>query len=68
MIFNTKILAGALALVLVAGMTSPIGDTVFEDLDNNGFQDAGEPGIPGVTVDLDCNGNMASQVTDGNGN
>ncbi|HEV7425531.1 MAG TPA: C25 family cysteine peptidase [Thermoanaerobaculia bacterium] len=27
-----------------------IGDTVFNDLNGNGFQDAGEPGIAGVTV------------------
>ena len=50
-----------------------IGDTVFEDTDNNGIQDAGEPGIPGVTVNLSCtllDGTVLtdSQVTDANGN
>lgn len=29
-----------------------IGDFVWNDLNNNGIQDAGEPGIPGVTVTL----------------
>ena len=29
-----------------------LGDTVFEDLDRDGIQDAGEPGVPGVTVIL----------------
>jgi len=34
-----------------------VGDTVFEDVDQNGFQDAGEPGIAGVVVELvDANG------------
>ena len=35
-----------------------IGDKVWNDLNNNGIQDAGEPGIPGVTVNLyrDANG------------
>ncbi|MCB0704182.1 MAG: T9SS type A sorting domain-containing protein [Saprospiraceae bacterium] len=33
-----------------------IGNYVWEDLDNDGIQDAGEPGVPGVTVYLyDCN-------------
>ena len=29
-----------------------VGDTVFEDLNGNGEQDPGEPGIPGVLVEL----------------
>jgi fimbrial isopeptide formation D2 family protein/uncharacterized repeat protein (TIGR01451 family) len=32
--------------------TSSIGDTVWYDADGDGTQDAGEPGIPGVTVTL----------------
>ena len=50
---------------------------MFCDLDNDGFQDVGEPGIPGVRVDLRCAGPddllgtaddvLDSQVTDGNG-
>lgn len=50
-----------------------IGDFVWEDLDGNGIQDAGEPGIAGVTVDI--NGTTAAgtpysdtQNTDGAGN
>jgi cysteine-rich repeat protein len=47
-----------------------IGDTVFDDLDNDGVQDGGEPGIAGVTVNLACTGPVIndSQVTDANGN
>ncbi|MEI7770365.1 MAG: SdrD B-like domain-containing protein, partial [Chloroflexales bacterium] len=29
-----------------------LGDTVWDDLNRNGIQDAGEPGVPGVTVTL----------------
>jgi hypothetical protein len=29
-----------------------VGDTVFQDLDGNGLQSAGEPGIPGVSLEL----------------
>ncbi len=58
-----------------AGLSVPpvplaaIGDFVWEDLNYNGIQDAGESGIPGVTVNLyDCQGNpIASTTTDGNG-
>ena len=32
--------------------TGTIGDFVWNDLDQNGIQDAGEPGLPGVTVTL----------------
>ncbi len=34
-----------------------IGDKVWWDIDNDGIQDAGEPGIPGVTVELYKSGN-----------
>ncbi len=46
-----------------------IGDTVYFDPNANGTQDAGEPGIPGVTVALlDQNGNpIATTTTDENG-
>ncbi len=39
--------------------TRAIGDTVFNDLNGNGVQDSGEPGIQGVVVSLyrDVNGN-----------
>ena len=36
--------------------TGEIGDTVFCDLNENGAQDDGEPGIEGVTVNLTCSG------------
>jgi hypothetical protein len=29
-----------------------IGDRVWHDLNNNGIQDAGEPGLPGLSVEL----------------
>ncbi len=56
-----------------------IGDTVWRDDNGNSVQDAGEPGIPNVTVDLNTPGpdgvcgtgddvSSASDVTDGNGN
>jgi hypothetical protein len=50
--------------------TSTLGDLVWQDIDGDGVQDPGEPGIPGVTVTLyDSNGNVvATQVTDENGN
>jgi len=49
--------------------TGAIGDFVWQDTNQNGIQDAGEPGIPGVTVNLfDKSGNkIASTVTDQNG-
>jgi len=59
-----------------------IGDTVWEDLDADGVQDVGEPGIAGVIVELfnagpgaglgapatDMNGNSMTTTTDANGN
>ena len=52
-----------------------IGDTIFYDLDGDGTQGLGEPGIPGVTVtidvDLDGDGNpdfTTTATTDQNGN
>lgn len=47
-----------------------IGDAIWLDADGDGLQDAGEPGIPGVTVALlDAAGNVIATVTtDANGN
>jgi len=55
-----------------------IGDTVYCDIDRDGVQDAGEPGIGDVIVNLTCAGIDGilgtadditdSQMTDGNGN
>ena len=56
--------------------TGVIGDTVFVDTDRDGLQDPGEPGQPGVTVNLwvdeDGDGTpdtiLATTTTDANGN
>lgn len=47
-----------------------VGDRVWNDLDGDGIQDPGEPGIAGVTVILYDNTStpVASMVTDENGN
>lgn len=47
-----------------------LGDFVWLDLNQNGIQDAGEPGFPGVVVNLfDCSNNaMGSTITDPDGN
>jgi uncharacterized repeat protein (TIGR01451 family) len=46
-----------------------IGDFVWKDLDGDGIQDAGEPGVPGVVVLLydGVGGLLASQATNHNG-
>ncbi|MGH1506237.1 MAG: SdrD B-like domain-containing protein, partial [Acidimicrobiales bacterium] len=46
-----------------------IGDRVWSDLDGDGIQDAGEPGLSGVTVELlDAVGTVvATDTTDGAG-
>ncbi|MBM6582028.1 carboxypeptidase regulatory-like domain-containing protein [Microvirga sp. BT689] len=46
-----------------------LSDRVWEDVDGNGIQDAGEAGLGGVTVNLlDVNGaNVATRVTDSTG-
>ncbi|HYG62228.1 MAG TPA: SdrD B-like domain-containing protein, partial [Thermoanaerobaculia bacterium] len=50
--------------------TGSIGDRVWNDLDGNGVQEAGEDGVNGVTVQLLNAGGtvIATQVTSGNGN
>jgi protocatechuate 3,4-dioxygenase beta subunit len=47
-----------------------LGDQVWYDLDKDGVQDADEPGVAGVTVELlDASGTViATTVTDANGN
>jgi hypothetical protein len=48
-----------------------IGDLVWEDSNSNGVQDAGEPGIAGVVVELfdaDTDTLLGIRVTDANGN
>lgn len=49
--------------------TGSIGDTVFIDSNQSGSLDAGEPGIPGVVVELyQDNALLATETTDANGN
>ncbi|MCB9139634.1 MAG: carboxypeptidase regulatory-like domain-containing protein [Caldilineaceae bacterium] len=45
-----------------------IGDTIWFDVDGNGFQDANEPGLGGVEVTLTYSGGTMTTVTDSNGN
>src|SRR5262249_26034395 len=47
--------------------TGKIGDFVWDDTNNNGVQDAGEPGIAGVTVTLTGPGGTRTTTTDANG-
>ena len=48
--------------------TVKLGDFVWLDQNRNGAQDAGEPGVAGVTLSLrDQNGEVTSTVTDANG-
>lgn len=44
-----------------------IGNRVWDDLNGNGIQDAGEAGIDGVTVTLNCGGADFIQTTAGGG-
>ncbi|MCK1252463.1 SdrD B-like domain-containing protein, partial [Streptococcus uberis] len=77
---DTKDSDGQVVKVTVAGSDNPtidsgfvkkaytIGDYVWEDTNKNGIQDAGEPGIPGVTVTLTYPiGSTVTTTTDANG-
>lgn len=72
---NVTLVAGDSNMSLDAGIYQPLpstaslGDYVWNDLDQDGVQDANEPGISGVTVTLYDNiGNpIATTITDGNG-
>jgi uncharacterized repeat protein (TIGR01451 family) len=45
-----------------------LGNFVWNDLNRNGIQESGEPGIPGITVNLIKDGNpSATTTTDGSG-
>jgi SdrD B-like domain len=52
--------AGAAGTVTVSGV-------VFRDLDNNGVQDAGEPGVPGIRVHRNSGAGTPTTVTDADG-
>lgn len=68
------LVAGEVDNTIDAGVAVPqpatIGNRVWADLDKNGLQDAGEPGISGILVTLYNSSNVAigSAITDGNGN
>ena len=73
---NTTIDAGLVNEPVVQPLLGSIGNLVFEDLNNNGIRDAGDPGEPGVTIELldgdgnailDASGNPITTVTDANG-
>ena len=59
---NAVAMASVVPMAMCAGK---IGDFIWNDLNGNGIQDAGEPGINGVTVRLyDSNNNLRdTQVT-----
>jgi len=65
----SEVVAEAAELLASAEGPGPIGDFVWEDIDRDGVQDAGEPGIAGVAVRLlDANGSVVAEtVTDGQG-
>ncbi|RMF01697.1 MAG: T9SS C-terminal target domain-containing protein [Bacteroidetes bacterium] len=66
-LFSLLVLLWALPTALSAQQDC-ISGTVFEDLNNNGVQDAGENGIPGLIVtDLAPNGPLSTS-TDADGN
>ncbi|WP_116115592.1 Ig-like domain-containing protein [Austwickia chelonae] len=49
----------------VGSISVTVGDLVWKDLNRNGVQDPGEPGIPGVMLEiLDENGNPAHDIND----
>lgn len=58
-------------LIVITRQNCPgsLGDYVWHDLDRDGMQDPGEPGVPGVTVKLlnPAGTVLATDVTDANG-
>lgn len=61
--------AAALSVPVEIECNGSIGDLVWNDLNDDGIQDAGEPGIPGVTVNLYDESAIliATTTTDSNG-
>ncbi len=58
-------------LILIANNKCAIGDRVWHDLNRDGDQDAGEPGIAGVTVELYAANKttlLGTRITDAYGN
>ena len=69
---EVTLIAGEVNSTIDAGYYSPfasLGDRVFKDLNRNGLQDAGEPGVANITVTLHRADGTAigSDVTDGEG-
>jgi uncharacterized repeat protein (TIGR01451 family)/fimbrial isopeptide formation D2 family protein len=67
---NVTLASGGSDTTLDAGAYRPasLGDRVWEDLNGNGLQDAGEPGIVGATVQLlDAAGTVIDTATTGAG-
>ncbi len=61
---NERRLAVDGGLVTVAGGTGAIGNFVWHDLNRNGLQDGGEPGLAGAVVELQtCDGTAVSRAT-----
>ncbi len=71
--------AGGSFLFCFTVQVGSIGDTVFNDLNGNGVEDSGEPGLPDISVNLIGAGldglfgspddlSFTTQITDGNGN
>lgn len=55
-------------LIATYGCSGSIGDFVWSDVNHNGLQDGGEPGISGVKVELYQGANLiAATLTNGNG-
>ena len=52
-----------------AYIPATLGDRVWNDVNQNGIQDAGEPGVPGITVNLFTQGGqlLDTHITDING-
>jgi uncharacterized repeat protein (TIGR01451 family) len=53
--------------IMVDNPELEIGNRVWNDLDGNGIQDAGEPAISGVVVTLTCGGLTATSTSNANG-
>ena len=66
------LVAGQTNLTVDAGIyaLAELGDLVWRDLNSNGVQDAGEPGVTGVTVNLrnDQGAIISTTTTNANGN
>ena len=56
--------SGSFAAISYLPVSSSLGDLVFEDLNGNGQQDAGEPGVDGVTVRLLDENGVELETTD----